>query len=81
MHKIEDGDTMAIRSNQPLRGQPDTARSGNSRADAAFVAEVGRLVRRGRARRGITRRQLASLIPGFRCVISRRSKAAMATLP
>ncbi|MET0444132.1 MAG: helix-turn-helix transcriptional regulator [Pseudorhodoplanes sp.] len=29
-------------------------------ASLAFVAEVGRLVRRGRARRGITRRQLAA---------------------
>ena len=29
-------------------------------ASVAFVAEVGRLVRRGRARRGITRRQLAA---------------------
>lgn len=29
-------------------------------ASIAFVAEVGRLVRRGRARRGITRRQLAA---------------------
>ena len=28
-------------------------------ADASFAADVGRLVRRGRARRGITRRQLA----------------------
>src|SRR5437016_10724312 len=30
-----------------------------SAADASFAADVGRLVRRGRARRGITRRQLA----------------------
>jgi XRE family aerobic/anaerobic benzoate catabolism transcriptional regulator len=30
-----------------------------SAANAAFAADVGRLVRRGRARRGITRRQLA----------------------
>jgi len=30
-----------------------------STANAAFAADVGRLVRRGRARRGITRRQLA----------------------
>lgn len=32
----------------------------DSIATSAFVAEVGRLVRRGRARRGITRRQLAA---------------------
>ena len=31
--------------------------SGN--ADAAFAAEIGRMVRLGRARRGMSRRQLA----------------------
>jgi XRE family aerobic/anaerobic benzoate catabolism transcriptional regulator len=30
-----------------------------SRSDAAFAAEIGRLVRQGRAKRGMTRRQLA----------------------
>lgn len=34
--------------------------SNDTSTSVAFVAEVGRLVRRGRARRGITRRQLAS---------------------
>lgn len=34
--------------------------SNDTSTTVAFVAEVGRLVRRGRARRGITRRQLAS---------------------
>jgi XRE family aerobic/anaerobic benzoate catabolism transcriptional regulator len=34
--------------------------SNDTSASIAFVAEVGRLVRRGRARRGITRRQLAA---------------------
>jgi XRE family aerobic/anaerobic benzoate catabolism transcriptional regulator len=32
---------------------------GSSRADAAFGAEIGRRVRQGRAKRGMTRRQLA----------------------
>lgn len=35
------------------------ASPSESAANAAFAADVGRLVRRGRARRGITRRQLA----------------------
>jgi XRE family aerobic/anaerobic benzoate catabolism transcriptional regulator len=34
--------------------------NNDTSASIAFVAEVGRLVRRGRARRGITRRQLAA---------------------
>ena len=48
---------MATRSHQPLREQPDT--SGNGRADAVFGGELGRRVRQGRAKRGMTRRQLA----------------------
>ena len=36
-----------------------TAGQSNHAANTAFAADVGRLVRRGRARRGITRRQLA----------------------
>ena len=50
---------MAIRSHQPLRGQPDPSGSGNGRTDAAFGEELGRRVRQGRAKRGMTRRQLA----------------------
>jgi XRE family aerobic/anaerobic benzoate catabolism transcriptional regulator len=34
--------------------------SNDTSTSVAFIAEVGRLVRRGRARRGITRRQLAA---------------------
>ena len=37
----------------------DIAIAANGRADAAFGAEIGRLVRLGRAKRGMTRRQLA----------------------
>ena len=48
---------MVTRAHQPLREQPDT--SGNGRADAAFGEELGRRVRQGRAKRGMTRRQLA----------------------
>jgi XRE family aerobic/anaerobic benzoate catabolism transcriptional regulator len=43
---------------KPHEKTPVEARSADSGADA-FVAEVGRLVRRGRAKRGMTRRQLA----------------------
>ena len=50
---------MAIRAHQPVREQPDAAGSGNGRADAAFGEELGRRVRQGRAKRGMTRRQLA----------------------
>ena len=50
---------MAIRAHQPLRGQPDPSGSGNGRADAAFGEELGRRVRQGRAKRGMSRRQLA----------------------
>jgi XRE family aerobic/anaerobic benzoate catabolism transcriptional regulator len=43
---------------KPREKTPLEARSADSSADA-FVAEIGRLVRRGRAKRGMTRRQLA----------------------
>src|SRR5258705_8081376 len=36
-----------------------TASDAEGRADAAFAAEIGRMVRLGRAKRGISRRQLA----------------------
>ena len=39
--------------------------SNDTSTSIAFVAEVGRLVRRGRARRGITRRQLAAEFRDF----------------
>lgn len=42
------------------REKASTAPSDEASPSIAFVAEVGRLVRRGRARRGITRRQLAA---------------------
>jgi XRE family transcriptional regulator, aerobic/anaerobic benzoate catabolism transcriptional regulator len=41
------------------REQPVPDPSNDTSASMEFAAEVGRLVRRGRARRGITRRQLA----------------------
>ncbi len=50
---------MAIRSHQPVHEQPDAAASGNGRSDAAFGEELGRRLRQGRAKRGMTRRQLA----------------------
>jgi len=50
---------MAIRSHQPVREQPDAAASGNGRANAAFGEELGQRLRQGRAKRGLTRRQLA----------------------
>ena len=50
---------MAISSHQPVHEQPDTVVSGNGRGDAAFGEEIGRRVRQGRAKRGMTRRQLA----------------------
>ena len=49
---------MAIRSHQSVREQPDAA-SGNGRADSAFGEELGHRLRQGRAKRGMTRRQLA----------------------
>src|SRR5260370_25768169 len=45
------------------KGKVSAVAAANIAADTAnapFAAEVGRLVRRGRARRGITRRQLAT---------------------
>jgi XRE family aerobic/anaerobic benzoate catabolism transcriptional regulator len=39
--------------------RPQTAASDLGRANAAFAAEVGRMVRLGRAKRGMSRRQLA----------------------
>lgn len=50
---------MPIRAHQPVREQPDPAGSGSGRADAALGEELGRRVRQGRAKRGMTRRQLA----------------------
>jgi XRE family transcriptional regulator, aerobic/anaerobic benzoate catabolism transcriptional regulator len=41
------------------RDRPDTAATEAGRGDADFVADVGHLVRQGRARRGMSRRQLA----------------------
>jgi XRE family aerobic/anaerobic benzoate catabolism transcriptional regulator len=42
------------------RTAPDRKpQAASGRSDAAFAAEIGRLVRRGRAKRGMTRRQLA----------------------
>ncbi|MBM3528498.1 MAG: helix-turn-helix domain-containing protein [Alphaproteobacteria bacterium] len=41
------------------RERTDAAASSAERADAAFAAEIGRLVRQGRAKRGMSRRQLA----------------------
>jgi XRE family aerobic/anaerobic benzoate catabolism transcriptional regulator len=49
---------MAIRSHQPAPERSEVA-SANGRDDAAFGKEIGRRVRRGRAKRGMTRRQLA----------------------
>ncbi len=49
---------MALRPDQSARERPDTAASGG-RADAAFAEEIGRRVRQGRAKRGMTRRQLS----------------------
>src|SRR5215470_17773972 len=46
---------MARIATVPERKVPAAA----ARDDAGFAAEIGRLVRRGRARRGMTRRQLA----------------------
>src|SRR5262252_10940277 len=39
--------------------KPEPERDANGRAAAAFLAALGREVRRGRAKRGMTRRQLA----------------------
>ncbi len=50
---------MPIRNHQPLRERPDAASPGSGRDDAAFGEAIGRLVRQGRAKRGMTRRQLA----------------------
>jgi XRE family aerobic/anaerobic benzoate catabolism transcriptional regulator len=48
------------RAKKKEKARASTAASpSESAANAAFAADVGRLVRRGRARRGITRRQLA----------------------
>lgn len=43
----------------PLKPREKAASAPESPSNGDFAAEVGRLVRRGRARRGITRRQLA----------------------
>ena len=43
------------RSQRRETGQPESARSAGG-----FVAEIGRMVRLGRAKRGISRRQLAA---------------------
>lgn len=50
---------MANRMPQPVREGPDTAGFDAGRADATFGEEIGRRVRQGRAKRGMTRRQLA----------------------
>ena len=50
------------------------------RADAAFAGEVGRMVRLGRAKRGMSRRQLAQE-SGMSDAISRRSRAALVIRP
>ena len=50
---------MPIRSGQPARERPDASASGHARADAELGQGIGRLVRQGRAKRGMTRRQLA----------------------
>ena len=50
---------MAFRLDPFARERSDTAAPGNGRADAAFGEEIGRRVRQGRAKRGMTRRQLA----------------------
>jgi XRE family aerobic/anaerobic benzoate catabolism transcriptional regulator len=58
MHVLsQEGSGMAVRSHQPAHERPDAATGG--RADVAFGEEIGRLVRQGRAKRGMTRRQLA----------------------
>jgi XRE family aerobic/anaerobic benzoate catabolism transcriptional regulator len=49
--------TRSKKKEKPRAAAPESA--SESAANAAFAADVGRLVRRGRARRGITRRQLA----------------------
>lgn len=50
---------MPIRPGQPARERPDASASGHARADVEFGQGIGRLVRQGRAKRGMTRRQLA----------------------
>jgi XRE family transcriptional regulator, aerobic/anaerobic benzoate catabolism transcriptional regulator len=54
---VEEGPRMSARTHQPAHERPDA--TGIGRDDAAFGEEIGRLVRQGRARRGMTRRQLA----------------------
>ncbi len=48
---------MATRSQQSMREEAGAA--GGSQGDTAFGEEIGRRVRQGRAKRGMTRRQLA----------------------
>ncbi len=50
---------MATRTKKKEKARATVESPSESAANAAFAADVGRLVRRGRARRGITRRQLA----------------------
>lgn len=55
MHVLQ-GEAMAIRATQPVR---ERAESGGAAAATAIGEELGRRVRQGRAKRGMTRRQLA----------------------
>ena len=50
---------MAFRPDPSARERPDTAAPGSGRSDATFAEEIGRRVRQGRAKRGMTRRQLS----------------------
>ena len=51
---------MALPKSRKKEKAGTATRPSAAAVDAGFAGEVGRLVRRGRARRGITRRQLAS---------------------
>ena len=60
MHIVHEaiGAVRPARKSRTLRkSAPDT--QANGRAAAGFLSELGREVRRGRAKRGMTRRQLA----------------------
>ncbi len=50
---------MAASKTSNVRDPSDAGTAATGRADAAFGQEIGRLVRLGRAKRGMTRRQLA----------------------